>query len=1043
MKLDFWRSLWLRKRKLIYWVVGILAFYTIIGFLILPPIIRSIAVKQLSTQLDRKVSIDQVKLNPYTFSVTIRGLLVQDKDDQPFLSWDEVYVNFQLSSIFRKEWTFGEVRIVKPYARVQMNKDYTFNFSDLVTKFSTNSAPAPTNAQPSRPLLLRVKHLTITNATVSVADFTVRTPFKRIIGPLSLHLENFHTAPNNDSPYAFAGTTDAGENFAWHGYVCLDPLRSAGGLTINDVTLNKFMPLYQDLVSFEIRSGQIGMHADYRFELSPSNRVMQVTKGAFVLRDFKLGAPGDTNNIVDVPHFSMTGMNADLEAHRAEIGRIHANGAKIFFKRGKDNDINVVEVSKPKENTPEVAGGVLLLLRSVTNAVTALLNSTNEWIGTIHEVAYTNCSLHLEDLANTRPVKLDLDNFVMDAKNISNFPDTNCTASLSLDWNKTGKISVSMDAQVSPPTADVHVEYENLDLSVLDPYLESQLNLFIPAGKFSLNGDVHVSTPTNGLPAVTFHGDTWVRDFRTVDGANGETLLKWGELHVSDLNANLNPYTVSIGQIYLADAYVNAIIETNSAINLLEAMHPAVPANTNSPVVVKAPAPASTNNANPLATLPQISIGSIVVSNAQINFTDRSLNPNVHMLIQQAGGTISGISSTELQHGDVDIHAMVGDGPAAITGHIDPFSGTLTNQIKISLTNMDLLPGSPYSGKFAGYRIARGSLNLDLTYNLVGRKLDSQNVITIDKFNFGEKVNSPDATKLPVRLGVAILKDRQGQIVLNVPVQGSLDDPKFRVGKVVMRAITDILTKVATSPFSLLGAAFGGGGEELSYEDFTPGTFELTDADKQKLDVMVKALFDRPALELQISGSVDPASDRDGLQRARFEKQLRTAQWQSLDKSTRETTTPDQIVLTPDDRSRLVKQFYDEALKNGSINPALFKANTNLAAVAARIKPPEPKHKKLATVMVQAAQASMQTNTVVSASPESKLPPQADPMEAVLTTIIPISDSDLETLAINRAQAVRTYILQGGKIEAGRLSLTQGESGALRQDGSKVYLELN
>lgn len=1033
----------MRKRKLIYWVVGLLAFYSIIGFLILPPIIRSIAVKQLSTQLDRKVSIDQVKLNPYTFSVTIRGLLVQDKDDQPFLSWDEVYVNFQLSSIFRKEWTFGEVRIVKPYARVQMNKDYTFNFSDLVTKFSTNSAPAPTNAQPSRPLLLRVKHLTITNATVSVADFTVRTPFKRIIGPLSLHLENFHTAPNNDSPYAFAGTTDAGENFAWHGYVCLDPLRSAGGLTINDVTLNKFMPLYQDLVSFEIRSGQIGMHADYRFELSPSNRVMQVTKGAFVLRDFKLGAPGDTNNIVDVPHFSMTGMNADLEAHRAEIGRIHANGAKIFFKRGKDNDINVVEVSKPKENTPEVAGGVLLLLRSVTNAVTALLNSTNEWIGTIHEVAYTNCSLHLEDLANTRPVKLDLDNFVMDAKNISNFPDTNCTASLSLDWNKTGKISVSMDAQVSPPTADVHVEYENLDLSVLDPYLESQLNLFIPAGKFSLNGDVHVSTPTNGLPAVTFHGDTWVRDFRTVDGANGETLLKWGELHVSDLNANLNPYTVSIGQIYLADAYVNAIIETNSAINLLEAMHPAVPANTNSPVVVKAPAPASTNNANPLATLPQISIGSIVVSNAQINFTDRSLNPNVHMLIQQAGGTISGISSTELQHGDVDIHAMVGDGPAAITGHIDPFSGTLTNQIKISLTNMDLLPGSPYSGKFAGYRIARGSLSLDLTYNLVGRKLDSQNVITIDKFNFGEKVNSPDATKLPVRLGVAILKDRQGQIVLNVPVQGSLDDPKFRVGKVVMRAITDILTKVATSPFSLLGAAFGGGGEELSYEDFTPGTFELTDADKQKLDVMVKALYDRPALDLQISGSVDPASDRDGLQRARFEKQLRTAQWQSLDKSTRETTTPDQIVLTPDDRSRLVKQFYDEALKNGSINPALFKANTNLAAVAARIKPPEPKHKKLATVMVQAAQASMQTNTVVSASPESKLPPQADPMEAVLTAIIPISDSDLETLAINRAQAVRTYILQGGKIEVGRLSLTQGESGALRQDGSKVYLELN
>jgi len=1027
----------LRKRKLIYWVVGILAFYTIIGFLILPPIIRSIAVKQLSLQLDRKVSIEQVRLNPYTFSVTIRGLLVQDKDDQPFLSWDEVYVNFQLSSIFRKEWTFGEIRIVKPYARMQMNKDYTFNFSDLVTKFSTNSAPAPTNAQPSKPLLLRVKHLTITNATVSVADFTVRTPFKRIIGPLSLHLENFHTAPNNDSPYAFAGTTDAGENFAWHGYVCLDPLRSAGGLTINDVTLNKFLPLYQDLVRFEIRSGQIGMHADYRFELSASNRVMQLNKCAFVLRDFKLGAPGDTNDIVEVPHFSMTGMAADLEAHRADIGRIHANGAKIYFKRDKEKDINVVEVSKPNENTAEVSGGVLLLLRSVTNAVAMLLNSTNEWIGTIHDVAYTNCSLHLEDLANSRPVKLDLDNFVMNAKNISNLPNTNSTASLSLDWNKTGKIKVSMDAQISPPTADVHIEYENLELSALDPYLESQLNLFIPAGKFSLNGNLHVSTPTNGLPTVTFQGDTWVRDFRTIDSFTGENLITWGELHVAGIDANLNPSTVSIKQITLDNACVNVAIETNHTINLIEALHPAVP-QTNAPVVAQT-STISTNSANPLATLPQLSIGSIVISNAQFNFTDRSLNPAVHMLIQQAGGTITDISSTELQHGDVDLHAMVGDGPATITGHIDPFSGKLTNQIRISLTNMDLLPGSPYSGKFAGYRIARGNLSLDLTYNLIGKKLDSQNIITLNKFTFGEKVNSPDATKLPVRLGVAILKDREGQIVLNVPVQGSLDDPKFRVGKVVMRAITDILTKVATSPFSLLGAAFGGSGEELSYEDFTPGEAELQDSSKQKLDVLAKALYERPGLQLEISGSVDPASDRDGLQRAAFEKEIRTAQWSSLDKSTRETTTPDQIFLTPDDRSRLVKQLYEKALRDGTITPAVLTANTNLAAVAAQIQVPHTKHKKLGTIL---AEQPVQVIVPVSATPQSKLPPQSDPMETLLTAVIPVSDSELEHLAIKRAQVVHAYLLQGGQVEASQLFLTQGASGALRQDGSRVYLGL-
>ena len=198
-----------------------------------------------------------------------------------------------------------------------------------------------------------------------------------------------------------------------------------------------------------------------------------------------------------------------------------------------------------------------------------------------------------------------------------------------------------------------------------------------------------------------------------------------------------------------------------------------------------------------------------------------------------------------------------------------------------------------------------GKLNLDLVYDLVGKKLESKNVITLDQFTFGERVESPDATHLPVRLAVAILKDRDGKIVLDVPVEGSLDDPKFRIGKVVTYAIVNILTKVATSPFSLIGAAFGGGGEELGYQDFAPGSAELTPADKQKLDTLVKALFARPGLNLEISGSIDPTADHDGLQRVFLEKQLHMRKWLSLRKSQQATVTPEQITLTPSERARL------------------------------------------------------------------------------------------------------------------------------------------
>ena len=1043
MKINFWSTLSSRKRRIISWVVGLFLFYTVLGFFILPPIVRAIAVKELSKDLDRKASIKWVKINPYAFSVSVQGLLIEDKDGQPFISWDEVYVRFQPSSLFRKEWTFGKIRVIKPYIRAQMNKDYTFNFSDLVKKYSPGTNAAPT--KPSKPLLVRVNQLMVTNATISVADFTVRTPFKRVIGPLHLELENFHTEPGKDSPYSFAGITDAGEMFAWHGYVCLDPLRSEGGLSVDHVTLNKFYPLYQDLVRFNIRSGQIGMHANYRFELSSTNRIAAVTNAAFALRDFKLAELGSTNDIVDLYHFSMLRMSADLQSHHFEAGRIFANGAHLVLQRNKAKEINAVEISKPGQNTADKSGAVVFLLRSVTNAVAMLLNSTNEWTAEIHEIDYTNCSMHLRDYANLRPASLDLDNFVLDAKNASNIPKTNFTAVLSMDWNRTGKIKVAMSALVTPPSADIYISLKDLGLSSLDPYLESSLNLLIPAGEFSLDGHIRVTIPPNGLPDARFHGDTWLNNFNTVDGALAQELLKWDSIHVAGIDASLNPLGASIQQISIVNPAATVVIETNRTINLLEALHPAVtnaPAQTNAPVVAKKSAAPSTNSM--MAGLPQISISSIVISNAQFNFTDLSLNPNVHMVIDQASGTISGISTAELQHGDVDLHALVdGVGPARITGRINPFSGTQTNELKISLANMDLVPTSPYSGKYAGYRIARGELSLDLSYFLVGRKLKSENNITLDKFTFGEKVDSPDATKLPVRLGIAILKDRDGKIVLNVPIEGSLDDPKFRVGKVVMRAIVNILTKVATSPFSLLSAAFsGGGGEELGYDDFEPGSTGLSDAAKKKLDVVIKALYNRPGLQLEISGSVDPASDRDGLQRAALEKQLRQRQWMSLSKSKRDTITPDQITITPEQRAKLVKKMYDQAERSGQINPYMLQTNESLSAIASQIKSPEAKTTKLSSLLIQKPQAPAQ-QTPAAAPSSSKLPPISDPKEALLTAIIPVSESDLEHLAIKRAEAVRAYVIQDGKVEASRLTLTQSQTGGLRQDGSRVYLQLD
>jgi hypothetical protein len=1043
-----WYSLSARKRKLVIWALVLLLAYTVIGFLILPPIIRSVAVKQISKQLDREVSIQKVKLNPFALSVTVDGLLIKDKDGQPFVSWDEVYVNFQLSSFFGKAWTFKEISTTKPFVRAQMNWDHTFNFSDLIAKFSandTNAAPA----KPSAPLALHIDRLHIGGASASFSDLTTRKPFTRIIGPLDVTLDNFRTDPDNKNPYSFAGTTDAGETFSWSGYFSLDPLRSRGELSLDKISLNKYAPLYQDFVKFEIRDGSIGLHASYSFELGATNRVVTVTNTSFALRDFKLGQPGASNNIIELSVFGVTGVSADLEAHQAEIGSVFAKGANLFVNRDKDNSINVVELSKPADTSATAPGGILLLLRSVTNAVAMLLNSTNQWSGTVHDVDVTNCALHLEDLVNSRPAKLDLNDIVLSAKNISNIPTTNLTAALSLRWNTNGTINTEVAASFSPPTADINLALTNLDLGTLDPYLEPKVNLLILDSKLGLTGVVHLRTPTNELPQVTFSGDARLDDLHTVDGAMGEDLLKWDSLQFNGIDANLNPQIVSIKEIALNNAYARVVIETNHMINLLAALQPAgtnAPVETNAPVATKtsaAKSAAPATNEVASAALPKISIGSIVISNAAFNFTDLSMTPNVNLAIQQAGGTIDGISSEQLQHADIKLHALVDNvGPADITGHINPFSGTQTNEIKISVKDVDLTPTSPYAGKFAGYRIARGKLNLDLEYEIVGKKLSAKNVITLDQFTFGEKVDSTNATHLPVRLAVAIMKDRNGQIVLDVPIEGSLDDPQLRIGKVVERAIVNILEKVATSPFSLLGALFGGGGDELSYQDFAPGSAELSTNSATKLDSLVKGLYARPALQLEISGSVDPASDRDGLQRVALEKQIRTRQWQSLGKSERATTTPEQIVLTPGQRTSWVHKLFNEAEAGGKITPAIIAANTNLTAAIAQIVARKASDKKGAELLMKAAQSgASKSSGTTTVSGQSKLAPPADPMEVLLLATFPISENDLETLATDRAKVVRAYILQTGKVEDTRLFLTETQTGGVRSDGSRVYLQ--
>jgi hypothetical protein len=331
-----------------------------------------------------------------------------------------------------------------------------------------------------------------------------------------------------------------------------------------------------------------------------------------------------------------------------------------------------------------------------------------------------------------------------------------------------------------------------------------------------------------------------------------------------------------------------------------------------------------------------------------------------------------------------------------------------------------------------------------------GKKIDAANVITLNQFTFGAPVKSPDATGLPVRLGVALLKDLDGKIVIDVPIQGSTDDPNFRIGRVVWRVIGNLLTKVATSPFALLGAAFGGGGDELAFQEFAPGASALASGEIKKLETMVKALKNRPGLSVSIDGSYDTAADTHALKRVKLAELVRRTVWETKRAENPNIPPPDQLVLTADEHVAATKKLFDAAFPPGSPQ------GTPVPPAPKPVAPPPPPTGFFAGIVravtfqaqreeraAAAANAKLATEhaEAVAAAVAAGLP--LEEMSGRLAETMTVDENDLRALAQARARRVRDYLSTTGEIAAERLFLAKPAEGATKAGkGPRVFLEL-
>jgi hypothetical protein len=1019
------RKRWLKRGAIA------LVIYAVIGFLMVPAIVKWQLRKQLPALTQRLAVVQQVRMNPFALSLTVRGLALTETNGTPFAAFDELYVNFQLSSIFRRAWTFGEIRLTHPTANVIRLADGSFNFSNLAPAETT-----PATNPPSAPPPLLIQSLVVTNAVISFADATTPRAFRSDYGPLHLALADFTTRPHRDGTYSFVVTTDAGESFSWAGSISINPLRSAGQFELRGIPPGKYGPYLAHFATVRVERGTLDIGAKYRMDASAQPLELEVTNATVSLRDLLVKPPDRDVTLLGIEQFQITNTWASLTGRVARVGLVNLAGGQIFVSRETNGqptllsylvvppgETHVAETNSPATSAPAEAGTPNELL----------------WRFDLDELSVSRFALALEDHSTAGVAELGLDDLALNVKGVSNQSNAPLAATLSFLWRGGGSVNLSTRGTVLPPALATSLAISNFALVPLQPYVGQHLNLTVHSGELSVAGAARFDPA--GVPQTQFQGDVNVTNFNSSDTVAYHELSAWENLGIRGIEFSLETNWLRIAEIKFTGARNNLVISSNGILNLGALVKSSAPGTATNEVV--APVETGVTNVAAAAALFPLQIGAVVLERSSFRAADDSLYRSFETRVAEFDASVRDIVMPGLNQAQVDIRGKVSAlAPFEIVGRITPDPHNLFVDLKVAFTNTDLTSLSPYTEKYVGRPLTKGKLNTTLLYHIENRLLTASNFINLDQLTLGARVESPDATKLPVKLAIGLLKDLDGQIVLDVPMSGSLDDPKFSIWGLVGQTMQNLILKVATSPFALLGA-LAGGGAELQFVDFDPGSVTLNDSQTNKLMKLSEALAKRPALSLEVGATFDPLADGEALGRQKVLAQMKTKRIEELVARGRPAPVLAEMQLEPDDYERLLRQAYRSAFNTTpeqALREALAAALATNAVGAVSVLTANPTRtdttrgatalmnqgKSLAQ-LAAAARASTTTNSAAAtdAKPLSEKELVLDELERRLASQQPATPAELRSLMQKRIATVQEFLVQTAGVAADRVLPTE------------------
>ena len=869
-------------------LVALVALYALLGFLILPGVALRVANQQLTAYATVPAHLQRLEFNPFSLELTLWGLKIGEPGAEQ-IGFERLYANLQVDSLWTGALHLAAVELDKPRTEVLFDKSGKLNLSALFKLPASD--PAAAKDAPGEPFALRIGSIKLVDGYLHFKDLRPSQPIEFLYDSMNLELQNLSTLPDDQADMILVANSPQGGRIDWRGRIGLSPVSSQGSLKVTDAQMSVWWPYVRDSVPLVLEKGLFSLSADYNLNLAKQTE-LKLDKVALSVAPFAIAAP-DGRPLVRLERLDVSDTSVDLVKQLVSVGRIRSHKLETWAAREADGQLDWQKLfATPTTRQPAPSAPASA--------------PAKPWQVLLKDVQLRDYQVHLADRVPTDEVAVDVGPLNLDLHDFDSLNGAPFTLKLDTGLGKQGHLQASGEVSLAPVAARLKVSTKDIDLRIAQAYISPLIRLELRSGMLDSDLDVQL-TSTEPL-AMTVSGRAEVDQLHTLDTLKERDFVKWQHLTLTGLEYRHGD-RLDIERVQLQQPYARFMINEDRTTNIDDLLipQPTQPADSASS---KKPAGAD----KPLG----IRIGAVDIDNGSANFADFSLTPNFATAVQQLNGRIGTIDNRQATPARINIQGKVDRyAPVIISGALNPFDPMASLDITTSFKRVELTTLTPYSGKFAGYRIRKGRLNLDLHYLITKGQLKAENKLLVEQLQLGDKVDSPDAVDLPLRLAIALLKDSQGRIAIELPVSGDLNSPQFSVMPIVWQTLRNLMVRAAQAPFKFIGGLVSGGGsEDLSTVSFRPGSDELGTEAQAALMKLAAALKERPTLRLEIEGTSVQASDGPLIAQQRLEREYQNTYYKMAQRrGDKVPATAAEMQVPEDDKPAMLEAIYRTRLK--------------------------------------------------------------------------------------------------------------------------------